>query len=40
MAETVRWYQTHPDWLAHLMARNDGFLDRALALASNAGTER
>jgi dTDP-glucose 4,6-dehydratase len=40
MAETVRWYQTHPDWLAHLMARSDGFLDRALALASNAGTER
>lgn len=38
MAETVAWYQTHTEWLSHVMARRDSFLDRALALAS--GTER
>ena len=34
MAETVTWYQTHTEWLEHVMARKDNFLDRALALAS------
>lgn len=34
MAETVTWYQTHTEWLDHVIARKDTFLDRALALAS------
>ena len=40
MAETVEWYRSHTEWLEHVMARKDGFLDRALALASGAGPER
>ncbi len=33
MIETVEWYRTHGEWLAHVLARSDGFLDNALSLA-------
>jgi dTDP-glucose 4,6-dehydratase len=35
MAQTVAWYQTHTDWLAQVLARQDGFLAGALALADS-----
>lgn len=36
MARTVRWYQENGDWLEHLLARQDGFLTGALALAETS----
>jgi dTDP-glucose 4,6-dehydratase len=30
---TVAWYQTHPEWLEHVLARKDRFLEEALTLA-------
>ncbi|HLJ81263.1 MAG TPA: dTDP-glucose 4,6-dehydratase [Ktedonobacterales bacterium] len=33
LAETVAWYRDQSDWIASVLARKDGFLDRALALA-------
>lgn len=38
LAETVAWYQTHEDWLAGVLAREDRFLHQARALAETAGT--
>ena len=38
LAETVAWYQTHAEWLAGVLAREDGFLHQARALAETAGT--
>jgi dTDP-glucose 4,6-dehydratase len=35
MAQTVAWYQTHEQWLAQVLARRDGFLEGALALADS-----
>lgn len=37
LANTVEWYCTHGDWLEHVLARKDSFLDEALSLA-DAGT--
>jgi dTDP-glucose 4,6-dehydratase len=36
IAATIRWYQEHPAWLEHIVARRDGFLDRAFTLAAPA----
>lgn len=36
MARTVRWYQENGAWLEHLLARQDGFLTGALALAETS----
>jgi dTDP-glucose 4,6-dehydratase len=33
LAATVAWYREHPQWLEHVLARRDAFLDRALSLA-------
>jgi len=38
MAQTVAWYQTHQEWLAHVLARQDGFLNGALALAETGAS--
>ncbi len=35
IAETIEWYRTNGQWLKHLLARQDSFLDGALALAEN-----
>jgi len=31
--QTIRWYQEHPDWIAHIKERNNAFLQQALRLA-------
>lgn len=36
LAATVRWYQDNGAWLEHLLARQDGFLTEALALAETS----
>ena len=36
LAATVRWYQDKGAWLEHLLARQDGFLTEALALAETS----
>ena len=33
IASTIDWYRTHTEWLEHVFARQDSFLNRALALA-------
>jgi dTDP-glucose 4,6-dehydratase len=38
LRETVAWYETHRDWLAHILARRDSFLHGALNLAAAGGT--
>jgi dTDP-glucose 4,6-dehydratase len=38
LADTVAWYQTHEEWLAGVLAREDSFLHQARALAETAGT--
>jgi hypothetical protein len=38
MAQTVAWYQTHQQWLAHVLARQDNFLNGALALAETGAS--
>jgi dTDP-glucose 4,6-dehydratase len=35
MAQTVAWYQAHTAWLEQVLARRDGFLEGALALAES-----
>ncbi|HEX9057666.1 MAG TPA: dTDP-glucose 4,6-dehydratase, partial [Ktedonobacterales bacterium] len=35
IAETIEWYRANGEWLEHLLARQDSFLDGALALAEN-----
>jgi dTDP-glucose 4,6-dehydratase len=34
---TISWYRGHPEWLEHVLARQDGFLRHALALAEITG---
>ena len=34
LAETVAWYRANSEWLAHILARRDAFLDRALELGA------
>ena len=36
LAQTVEWYRTHRDWLDAVLARQDAFLDQALALAERS----
>jgi len=43
--QTIEWYQSHPEWIAHVKERNNSFLQNALHLAeqqsvSNALPER
>jgi dTDP-glucose 4,6-dehydratase len=39
LARTVRWYREHAGWLDHLLARQDGFLSGALALAETSAVQ-
>ena len=32
LRQTIAWYQSHPDWLAAILARRDSFLEKALHL--------
>jgi dTDP-glucose 4,6-dehydratase len=36
IAETIAWYRQHPEWLEHVLARRDGFLEVALTLATSS----
>jgi dTDP-glucose 4,6-dehydratase len=40
LAQTVQWYQSHDEWLEHILVRQDAFLAQALALAEVSGTNR
>ena len=35
ITSTIGWYRTHTEWLAHVFARHDSFLNQALALAES-----
>lgn len=35
--DTIAWYQTHDEWLQHLLARLDTFLEQALSLGTRSG---